>query len=65
MSPDHRTVIVTGAAGNLGKAVAQAFADQGAVEPKRKLTAEQAKEERPELAERIREALGSASKSGR
>lgn len=42
-----------------------AFADQGAVEPKRKLTAEQAKEERPELAERIREALGSASKSGR
>jgi len=30
MSLDHRTVIVTGAAGNLGKAVAQAFADQGA-----------------------------------
>lgn len=30
MSFTNRTVIVTGAAGNLGKAVAQAFADQGA-----------------------------------
>lgn len=30
MSLDKRTVIVTGAAGNLGKAVAQAFADIGA-----------------------------------
>lgn len=30
MSLDPRTVIVTGAAGNLGRAVAQAFADQGA-----------------------------------
>ena len=30
MSLDSRTVIVTGAAGNLGKAVATAFADQGA-----------------------------------
>jgi NAD(P)-dependent dehydrogenase (short-subunit alcohol dehydrogenase family) len=29
MSADHRTVIVTGAAGNLGKAVAKAFADLG------------------------------------
>ncbi len=30
MSFDNRTVIVTGAAGNLGKAVAKAFADLGA-----------------------------------
>jgi NAD(P)-dependent dehydrogenase (short-subunit alcohol dehydrogenase family) len=30
MSLDHRTVIVTGAAGNLGQAVARAFADIGA-----------------------------------
>lgn len=30
MSTNHRTVIVTGAAGNLGRAVAAAFAEQGA-----------------------------------
>jgi NAD(P)-dependent dehydrogenase (short-subunit alcohol dehydrogenase family) len=30
MSSENRTVIVTGAAGNLGKAVANAFAEQGA-----------------------------------
>jgi len=30
VSSDHRTVIVTGAAGNLGRAVAAVFADQGA-----------------------------------
>src|SRR6188508_454207 len=30
MNPANRTVIVTGAAGNLGAAVARAFADEGA-----------------------------------
>ena len=30
MNFDHKTVLITGAAGNLGRAVAQAFADNGA-----------------------------------